>query len=478
MDSQSQLLDLLAEWNEAVLAGKAVSVESLAPNDPVMQQRLREALIQRSRDSSGIESTTTGVYVPTEDDQKLLALEFPGFHITREIGRGGMGIVFEADDILLGRKVAIKTIRPELALQGDAKLRFLQEARAAASIRSDHVVTIHRVDEIGGVPFIAMEFLKGQPLSTWMKEHRATRSHIGRIGYEIALGLVAAHESGHIHRDIKPGNIWLEAPKGRVKILDFGLARTIEADFRLTRSGVIVGTPAYMAPEQARNEIADHRADLFSLGAILFQLATGRRPFQGHDVFEILENLATQTPPAPILLNPEIGEPLSTLITRLLAKDPVQRPQSAREVASELRRIYKEKSSSQNPPQATPTDLPSPRLQPTTSAAPAKPPADAWTDIELDAIVVPEPAPRVESSTAPHTTQRAKSKTTTAHPNGSTDPQRTAEPRVASRIAMIMAAFLIIGLCATILLKLILAKSTSKPKTTSEFLPVVSARPG
>ena len=132
MDPESRLLDLLVEWNEAVLAGKAVSIEGLAPNDSGMQHRLRDALSKHKSKSSrsGIESTSTGLYVPTEADQRLLALDFPGFRITGEIGRGGMGMVFEADDILLGRKVAIKTIRPELASRGEAKIRFLQEARA------------------------------------------------------------------------------------------------------------------------------------------------------------------------------------------------------------------------------------------------------------------------------------------------------------------------------------------------------------
>ncbi len=444
MDPDSRLLDLLVEWNEAVLAGKAVSIEGLAPNDSGMQHLLRDALSKQksppTRGGSGIESTSTGLYVPTEADGRLLALDFPGFRITGEIGRGGMGMVFEADDILLGRKVAIKTIRPELASRGEAKVRFLQEARAAASIRSDHVVTIHRVDEAGGVPFIAMEFLKGQPLSAWMKEHRAGPSHICRIGHEIALGLVAAHESGHIHRDIKPANIWLEAPNGRVKILDFGLARTIEADFRLTSSGVIIGTPAYMAPEQGRDGAVDHRSDLFSLGAVLYQLATGRRPFQGRDVFEVLESLASSVPPPAIALNPEVGEPLSDLIGRLLSKDPAGRPQTARDVALELRRIHRGKSKL---PKAVPVEYVPAPLMATPQGMPMPPmPKEAWTDIELNAYVAPATAPVL-----PALPPAAK-------------PERPLWPRLLA----LAGAALIVVVCAAVLLKILLAKPTPKAK--------------
>jgi WD40 repeat protein len=455
MDPESRLLDLMVEWNEAVLVGKVVSIEGLAPNDPELQRRLRDALAQQKTEKSGIESTSTGLYVPTEGDGQLLGLNFPGFRITGEIGRGGMGIVFAADDVLLGRKVALKTIRPELAVRGEAKARFLHEARAAASIRSDHVVTIHRVDEANGVPFIAMEFLEGQPLNVWMKEHRAGPSHICRIGHEIALGLAAAHESGHIHRDIKPGNIWLEAPNGRVKILDFGLARTVEADFRLTSSGVIIGTPAYMAPEQGRNETADHRSDLFSLGAILYQLATGRRPFQGRDVFEVLESLASQTPPPPHTLNPEIGEPLSNLISRSLSKNPAGRPQSAREVASELRRIHKGKTklpkAVEYVPSAmmsTPSAFPMPAMPAPAAPAPAR---DAWTDIELDALPDGVPAP----TPAPATTAPVP-------PKASKAPATAAGRPLAPRLVLLAGAVLMVVACAALLLKFLLAPPANK----------------
>src|SRR5262249_3534929 len=154
--------------------------------------------------------------------------------------------------------------------------RFLGEARAAARVRSDHVVTIHQVGEDRGIPFLAMEFLHGEPLDAWLKPGRTlSPPELLRLAREMALGLAAAHAQGLIHRDVKPGNIWLESVDSRVKILDFGLARPVVGDVRLTRSGTILGTPAYMAPEQARGEEVDARADLFSLGCVLYHLATG-----------------------------------------------------------------------------------------------------------------------------------------------------------------------------------------------------------
>ena len=157
-----------------------------------------------------------------------------------------------------------------------------------------------------------------------------------RIGREAAEGLAAAHEQGFVHRDIKPANLWLEAPRGRVKILDFGLARLNTEAGNLTQSGAIVGTPAYMAPEQARSQAVDGRTDLFSLGAVLYRLATGRTPFAGADTMSILMSLATDTPAHPRSLNPDLPPALADLIVRLLQKDPAKRPQTAREVAQML----------------------------------------------------------------------------------------------------------------------------------------------
>ncbi|QDU25728.1 Serine/threonine-protein kinase PrkC [Anatilimnocola aggregata] len=270
------------------------------------------------------------------------------YRIVKVLGRGGMGVVYQAEDEQLSRLVAIKAMLPSQS-NATSRQRFLREARAAAALKHDHVVTIYQVGEDQGLPFIAMEFLEGESLEDRLeRETTLPLAEVMRIGREIALGLSAAHQRKLIHRDIKPGNIWLEAPRGRVKVLDFGLARAAGAadEQNLTHSGTIVGTPAYMAPEQARGEEVDGRTDLFSLGCILYRLATGKSAFQGRDLVSTLLNLATLTPPAPEAIRPDLPARLSQLIQQLLAKDREQRPPSADAVVQLLESMMAEQGSS------------------------------------------------------------------------------------------------------------------------------------
>ncbi|NBO93160.1 MAG: serine/threonine protein kinase, partial [Planctomycetia bacterium] len=221
---------------------------------------------------------------------------------------------------------------PSLAVHATARQRFLREARAAASIQHDRIVSIYQVGEDRGVPFLAMPFLRGETL-----ERRITREGpladcvTRRIGHELAEGLSVIHERGLIHRDIKPGNIWLEGEMARVKILDFGLARA-RGDVQLTVDGSIVGSPAFMAPEQANRQPVDCRADLFSMGVVLYLMASGKLPFVGDDALTTLLAVTTAEP-APL---PHVHPDLETLIRRLLAKTPDERPQTAREVMAAL----------------------------------------------------------------------------------------------------------------------------------------------
>jgi hypothetical protein len=191
--------------------------------------------------------------------------------IVKLLGQGGMGAVYLAEDTRLGRHVALKTLRRELAAKPQAKERFLREARLAAAVENDHIVPIYHVGEDAGTPYLAMPVLQGQSLEDLLRQRRVLAvPEVLFLGIQIAEGLAAAHERGLIHRDIKPSNIWVEPTGGgRVKILDFGLARSIEADTCLTQAGAIVGTPSYMAPEQARGDKLDARADLYSLGVVL-----------------------------------------------------------------------------------------------------------------------------------------------------------------------------------------------------------------
>jgi serine/threonine protein kinase/Leucine-rich repeat (LRR) protein len=269
------------------------------------------------------------------------------YRVLKVLGEGGMGVVFLAEDTLLVRSVALKIMKPEIAADPRHRQRFLREARAAAKVEHDHIVPIYGVGEDSGVPWLAMPFLKGQSLDELLKRVKVLKpAQAVRLGAQVAKGLAAAHAAGLIHRDVKPANIWVEPEGGcRAKLLDFGLAhdqtppqsmQCERGEEHLTRTGAVVGTPAYMAPEQARGEPLDARADLFSLGCVLYRAVTGRLPFHGAGTMGTLLALATQTPPAAHEVNPAVPLPLSMLIGNLLAKDRSARPASAATVAAAL----------------------------------------------------------------------------------------------------------------------------------------------
>jgi WD40 repeat protein/tRNA A-37 threonylcarbamoyl transferase component Bud32 len=282
-----------------------------------------------------------------------------GYRVLGVLGQGGMGTVLRAEDPGLCRPVALKVMRPGLAVHESARERFLREARAAAALRHEHVVTVYQVGEDRGVIFLAMEFLPGQSLEQRLHGGATLPlPELLRVGREVALGLAAAHGEGLIHRDIKPANIWLEGKDegGRrkdesnstssfilhpsslkkVKILDFGLARAVRQESGLTQVGVVVGTPGFMSPEQAAGQPVDGRCDLFSLGCVLYQAAAGRQPFRGTDMISTLMAVALQDPPPPRQLNPALPQAVSDFILKLLAKNPAVRPAAAHAVAETL----------------------------------------------------------------------------------------------------------------------------------------------
>jgi serine/threonine protein kinase len=269
------------------------------------------------------------------------------FQVLAELGRGGMGAVYRARDPELNREVAIKVLPAEFAKDPVAKARFLREARAQAAVENEHVVPIYDAKEEAGVAYIVMPLLKGMPLSAALKQNpRPPLAELVRIGREIAEGLAAAHVAGLVHRDIKPGNVWLEAPKRRVKILDFGIARATvaapgargDAD-PLTKRNELLGTPQYMSPEQALSKPVDFRSDLFSLGVVLYQMATGERPFNGDGEFQVMAAVVNEHPASAAEVVPGFPPALADLIDRLLAKDPAARPASAQAVAEELEQV-------------------------------------------------------------------------------------------------------------------------------------------
>jgi serine/threonine protein kinase len=260
------------------------------------------------------------------------------FSILRIVGRGGMGVVLHAYDPCLARDVAVKVIDPQLANNEVARQRFCREARAAAAVTHDNLVAVHQVDEdeASGLPYLVMQLVNGESLEQRLKRVKTlTVPEVARLGMQAAAGLAAAHAGGLIHRDIKPGNILLEAPADRVKLTDFGLARAVE-DVKLTRTGFVAGSPLYMAPEQARGEEVDHRADLFSLGSVLYESVTGKPAFDAKTPLAVLRRVADESPKPLHEVSPEVPVWLSDIVDKLLAKNPADRYQNASEVAEEF----------------------------------------------------------------------------------------------------------------------------------------------
>jgi WD40 repeat protein len=336
---------------ERLAAGRSVRAGALPPGPaPAPDSAFWPALRQIERE---VRAGSNSAWAPTRAEAEagpdvsldfLAPAELAGslgrldhFEVREVIGRGGMGVVLKALDACLQRHVAIKVMDPKVADNPTARQRFCREARAAAAVTHEHVVGIHTVEESdGGVPYLVMQYVEGQSLQEHLDRHGPLPLRdVVRIGMQAALGLAAAHARGLIHRDIKPANILLEAGTRRVLITDFGLARAAE-DVKLTQTGLVAGTPVFMAPEQARGEPLDHRTDLFSLGSVLYALCTGNPPFDGNTPFMVLRHITDEEPPPIQQANPSVPDWLVDVIARLHAKAPADRFQSAEEVAQVL----------------------------------------------------------------------------------------------------------------------------------------------
>jgi hypothetical protein len=368
MDSHDRLASLLVRWQEAYRQGRDVPAHELCRDCPELAEALQHHIdfhkqlvgVPGSGGDFANRPTATSPPDAALDTASLDELPpplpalltrpagetpvlFRRYRILKLLGEGGMGVVLLAEDAVAGRQVALKFMKPG---GGSARKRFLREARAAASLRDDHVVPIFHVDEVEGTPYLVMPFLDGESLEARLEragKEPLPMDEVVQIGREAALGLEAAHAKGLIHRDVKPANLWLErrlarSDSLRTLVLDFGLARPLEGQ-PLTEAGGVLGTPGYLAPEQADGRAVDHRADLFSLGCVLYRMATGRPAFEGKTVTALLRAVAEHDPPPARQINPHVPPALSDLIGRMLAKDPAGRPASAREVADVLKQL-------------------------------------------------------------------------------------------------------------------------------------------
>lgn len=275
-------------------------------------------------------------FLQTSSNPSLMG-RFGRYEVSQFLGRGGMGIVLRARDPLLDRIVAIKVLDPRLAGRKNVRLRFEREARAAAAISHENVVVIHGAAERDGMLYLVMQYVPGESLAERIRRDGALGvREILRISSQMASGLAAAHAQGIVHRDIKPANILLEDGFERVRITDFGLAHIMD-DASLTQSGLVAGTPSFMSPEHTQDEPIDYRADLFSLGSVMYAMCTGEQPFRGSTSLAIMRSVCDDTPRPIRDLNPAIPRWLVEVTNKLLVKNRDRRYQSAYEVAELLR---------------------------------------------------------------------------------------------------------------------------------------------
>jgi serine/threonine protein kinase len=256
-----------------------------------------------------------------------------------------MGEVYRATDTKLGRDVALKVLPAEMAQDPERLARFRREAKALAQLDHPNIVTIHSVEESDGVHFLTMQLVEGQPLDRLIPADGLPVEQIVEIASALGDALAAAHEKGIVHRDLKPANVMVTS-EGRVKVLDFGLAKDVRGsnlgDATLTSAsqtqvGVVMGTPAYMSPEQTSGRPLDHRTDIFSLGVVLHEMATGQRPFNGNSSAELVSAILRDTAPTVTDVRPDLPSDLARIIRRCLEKDPRHRVQTARDVCNEFR---------------------------------------------------------------------------------------------------------------------------------------------
>ena len=340
-----QIERLLQAALEREPAERAALLERECTRDPSLREEVESLLASASPAHSflkgnALENAT--VLLDDADSGSLIGHQVGPYSIQKQLGFGGMGEVYLAQDVRLGRRVALKLL--DRSLIGDRQLRsrFIREARTASALDHPNTCTIHEIGEADGLLFIAMQYIEGETLKQVIAGRPLKLDRLVSISLQVANALAAAHAHGIIHRDIKSSNIII-ASRGQAKLLDFGIARLVEkhdaAEGELTRTGAVMGTPTYMSPEQARGERTDHRSDIFSFGVVMFEMATGRTPFKGKSQAETMNAVINQAHTPVVTLNRDVPTALSAVIERALAKQPGDRYQSITAMVADLRRV-------------------------------------------------------------------------------------------------------------------------------------------
>ncbi len=313
-------------------------------NKPALRAKVIALLDAHSQDFLPVASAVTFSPQSAGPLENIEGRVIGSYIIRRELGRGGMGVVYLADDTRLSRRVALKAITPGVGREASGRERLRLEARAAAGLSHPGIATVYALEEIDDELYLVCEFVPGEPLRALMKSGPLPIDEVVEIGTQLARALAAAHAQGIVHRDIKPENI-VKTPSGIVKVLDFGLARVESSpSTRLTQSGVILGTPAYLAPEQALGLNVDFRTDLFALGLLLYELASGVNPFVATTITTTIVRIVEEEPPPLSAVQPASVPELDRIVATCLRKDPLERYRSTQEVVGDLESLGAELS--------------------------------------------------------------------------------------------------------------------------------------
>ena len=349
-DRWRQVEQLLHAALECDPSARAAFLERECNGDLALREEVESLLASSKGTHSFLEAgaleDATVLLQDSNSDGRMTGSNFGPYSIRELIGSGGMGEVYLAEDNRLGRKIALKLLNPVLLADKVWRVRFLREARLASGLDHPNICTVYEVGEIQDQPFIAMQYVEGDTLKRLVSQRRLSLKSVISIGLQVADALALAHQKGVIHRDIKSANI-LITPRGQAKVLDFGLAKSLEQtelekSTSLTMTGEVMGTPAFMSPEQARGEPVDQRSDIFSFGIVLYEMATGRTPFNGTSKADVISSMLKDRPVPAAEINRQTPQFLSSIIDRALEKSAAKRYQSIVEMTRDLQRIASE----------------------------------------------------------------------------------------------------------------------------------------